>query len=86
MRKVLSLLVGLAVGAAFGVLLVMLFSPVSGAQLRRNLRQLLLEAARAAREAQAAKRAELEQQLAEMRRASEQAASAPRQPASTPSA
>ncbi len=86
MRKVLSLLVGLGVGAALGVLLVALFSPVSGAQLRANLRQLLLEAVQAAREAQAAKRAELEQQLAEIRRASERAASAPPQPTSTPSA
>lgn len=86
MRKVISLLIGLGVGAALGVLLVVLFSPVSGSQLRANALRMLREAAQAAQKAQAAKRAELEQQLAEIRRASEQAASAPPQPTSTPSA
>lgn len=68
MRKVFSLVVGLGVGAAFGVVGVILLSPVSGAQLKANLRAVLADAAHAASEAQAAKRAELEAQLRQIER------------------
>lgn len=68
MRKVLSLLAGIGIGAALGIGLVMLLSPVSGAQLQANLRRMLSAAAAEAHRAQTAKRAELEARLTALQR------------------
>ena|SRR5688572_7951748 len=67
MRKLLSFLIGSSLGVAAGMLLVTFFSPVSGRQLRANMRTHYLEAMNAARKAAADKRAELEKELAEMK-------------------
>ncbi len=67
MRKVLSLLIGLGVGAGVGVLLVTLFAPTSGEQLVANLKAGWEETMAAARLASAQRRQELEAELAAKR-------------------
>lgn len=68
MRKVLSFIIGIGLGVGTGMLLVTFFSPVSGAELRLNMRQHYLEAMNAARKAAAEKRSEMERELAELKR------------------
>ncbi len=63
MNKLLSLGLGLVVGAAVGVVAVVLFSPQSGAALRQNLRESYRETLADARRAAETRRAELEAQL-----------------------
>lgn len=67
MRRLLSYLVGISLGVGAGMLLVTFFSPVSGGELRANLRQHYADAMTAAREAAAAKRAELEKEIETMK-------------------
>jgi hypothetical protein len=67
MRKVWSYLVGVGVGIGFGMLLVTFLSPVSGRELRANLRQHYADALTAARRAASDKRAELEKELQDLR-------------------
>ena len=67
MRRLLSLLVGFAIGAAAGYVLMTLFSPVNGDELRSNMREHYAASLRAGRQAAAEKRAELEKELAELR-------------------
>lgn len=67
MRRLLSLMVGLGLGIGVGWLVVTLFSPVSGTQLRANARAHYEESLAAARRAAAERRAELEAELAELR-------------------
>ncbi|QPC83965.1 hypothetical protein G4Y79_06180 [Phototrophicus methaneseepsis] len=69
MRRLLSLLTGFGLGAAAGWVLVTLFSPVSGDEFKANLRDHYTTALINARQAAAKRRAELEQELAELRRA-----------------
>ncbi len=64
MRKILSLMVGLGLGAGVGVLLVTFFTPSSGEQLLANLRAGWEETMAAARIASTERRKELEAQLA----------------------
>jgi gas vesicle protein len=66
MRKLTSWLIGFAVGAALGVTLVMLFSPMSGQELVGRLRQGWADTLEEARQANVARRAELETQLRQM--------------------
>ncbi len=66
MRKLISWLVGFAAGAALGVTLIMLFSPVSGPELVDRFRQGWAETLEEARRANSARRAELEAQLRTM--------------------
>lgn len=70
MRKLLSLITGLTLGAGVGVVFVTLFSPISGQELRQNIRQHYQQALADARQASADKRQELEAELAQMREAS----------------
>jgi gas vesicle protein len=63
-----SWLIGFALGAGIGVALVMLFSPVSGDQLIARLRQGWQQTLAEARKANAERRAELEHELAQMKR------------------
>lgn len=68
MRKLLSLLIGAGLGAAFGAALVMLFAPVSGEQLVANLKRGWDETMDEARKASEQRRLELEAQLQEMQK------------------
>ena len=63
MRKILSLMVGLGLGAGIGVLLVTFFTPTSGEQLVARLRAGWEETLAAARLASAERTKELEAQL-----------------------
>ncbi|MCA9915355.1 MAG: YtxH domain-containing protein [Anaerolineae bacterium] len=67
MRKLLSFIIGLGAGIGSGMLLVTFFSPVSGDELRQNLRDHYQNALKAAQEASEAKRRELEAELETMR-------------------
>ena len=67
MRKILSLMLGLSLGAAIGVLVVTLFAPTSGEQLVANLKAGWEETLAAARIASAERRQELEAGLAAKR-------------------
>lgn len=67
MRKLLSFIIGLGMGIGTGMLIVTLFSPVSGTELRQNLRDHYQNALKAAQEASEAKRRELEADLEQMR-------------------
>lgn len=67
LRKFLSLFVGLSSGIAAAVTFITLFSPVSGEELRENMRDHYQESLDKAREAKARKREELLQDLENMR-------------------
>ncbi len=67
MRKFLSLLVGLSIGAVIGALLATFFSPVSSDEFQANLKSHYQRALEAGREASARRRAELEEELGELR-------------------
>lgn len=66
MRKLTSWLLGFALGAALGLTLVMLFSPVTGQEIIDRVRQGWAETLEEARRANAERRAELEARLREM--------------------
>ncbi len=67
MRKLISLLIGFAIGAVLGGTLVLLFSPVSGKEVKDRLRDGVKETFDEARTASQTRRAELEAELAKMR-------------------
>ena len=67
MRKFLSLLVGLSVGSLIGALLATFFSPVSSDEFQGNLQSHYQRALKAGRAASAKRRAELEDELRELR-------------------
>ncbi len=62
MRKFLSMLFGLGIGAAIGALLVAFFSPLSSDEWRAHYERALA----AGRKASAERRSELEQELADL--------------------
>lgn len=64
MNKLISLGIGVAVGAAFGVGAVLLFAPMSGEQLKYALRKGYQDTLAEARLAAVMRRAELEAELA----------------------
>ncbi|MEL6308467.1 MAG: hypothetical protein AAFR81_12215 [Chloroflexota bacterium] len=66
MKRLLSLLLGLGGGALAAIIVVTLFSPVSGDELRENLKEHYDNALEAARKAADERRQELEDELAEM--------------------
>ena len=68
MRKLLSLLLGAGLGAVIGALLVAFFSPVTGDEVREGWQARYQRALEAGRNASAKRRAELEQELEELRR------------------
>ena len=63
MSKLLGLVLGFVLGAALGATLVVLFSPVTGEQLVRNLKDGYTETLAEARNVSAQRRAELEAEL-----------------------
>lgn len=67
MRKFLSFLVGTILGGLVGATAAILLAPVSGGDLRGQLRDRALKIQEEVRAAAAARRAELEQQLATLR-------------------
>lgn len=67
MRKIFSLMVGLGLGAAVGVALVMLFAPTSGEQVVANLKRGWQETMDEARKASQQRRETLEAELAARR-------------------
>ena len=66
MRKFLSMLFGLGVGAALGALLVAFFSPLTSEDLQAHVERALA----AGRKASAQRRAELEKELADLGKSS----------------
>lgn len=66
MRRLFSLLIGLVMGIGSAIAFVTLFSPVSGEELRQNLKDHYENAMDAARSASEAKRKALEEELAAM--------------------
>ena len=67
MRKFLSLLFGLSIGAVIGALLAAFFSPVSSDEFQANLHTHYQRALEAGRKASTKRRAELEEELDELR-------------------
>ena len=67
MNKLLSWLLGVGIGALFATALVVLFAPVSGPELRRNLRDGYTETMAEARRAQQQRKAELDAELSTLR-------------------
>lgn len=66
-RKLLSLLLGFLIGALAGSMLVMLFAPVTGKELRTRIHSGYRDAMQSAQEASQKRREELEAELARMR-------------------
>lgn len=66
MRKFLSLLAGLIIGAGIGALLAAFFSPVTADELQANLHSHYQRALEAGRKASDKRRAELEEELGEL--------------------
>lgn len=67
MERLKKFLIGLGIGLSIGIALIAFFSPVSGAEFQQNLRAHYQQALEAGRQASAAKRAELEAELAQLR-------------------
>lgn len=68
MRTLLSWMIGLALGAALGATLVLLFAPTSGEQLVNRLKAGWEETMAEARQASEQRRRELEAELAQMQK------------------
>lgn len=69
MKKILSWLIGLSLGAAVGALLIMIFVPETGEQITARIKQGYQATLQEARKASAVRRQELEAELAEMQSA-----------------
>ncbi len=67
MRKFISLIMGLGIGAGLGAVLITLFSPVSADEFRASLKAHYEHALEAGRKASTERRVELEKELQEMR-------------------
>ena len=67
MRKLASLLAGLGAGVLFGAALAVFFSPMSADELRARLQAHYQRALAAGHQASAERRAELEEELRELR-------------------
>jgi gas vesicle protein len=67
MRKIFSFIVGAALGGLVGATTALLLAPASGTDLRSQLRDRALRVQEDVKEAAAARRIELEQQLAALR-------------------
>ena len=63
MNKLLSLAIGIGIGAALGAALVLLFAPVSGDQLVKNLKAGYAETLEEARDASETRQKQLEAEL-----------------------
>lgn len=68
MRKLLSWMLGLGLGAAAGAVVVMLFAPASGQDIILALQRGWAETLNEARKANAKRRAELEAELADIKK------------------
>lgn len=68
MKKILSWLIGLSLGAALGAVLIMIFVPETGEQITNRLKQGYQATLQEARKASAVRREQLEAQLAEMQK------------------
>ena len=67
MRKFLSFLVGAILGGLVGAIAAILLAPVSGSDLRGQVRERAMKIQDEVKAAAAARRAELEEQLATLR-------------------
>lgn len=67
MRRVLGFLLGVVSGSLVGAVLVLLLTPTTGTDLRGQLRDRATALRNDVQSAAAARRAELEQQLAQLR-------------------
>ncbi len=67
MRKLLSFLVGILLGALVGATLALLLTPVAGKDLQTQMQERVQYIQGEVKNAAATRRAELEKQLAEMR-------------------
>ncbi|RMF77019.1 MAG: hypothetical protein D6737_18950 [Chloroflexi bacterium] len=67
MRKILSLLLGITIGGVIGAVLIAIFAPETGEKIMTRLRAAWQETLEEARQANEARRRELEQQLAAKR-------------------
>lgn len=67
MNRYLSFLVGVMIGGLVGATFAMLFAPASGDELRGQIRQRAITLQEDVKTAAAARRAELEQQLAALK-------------------
>ena len=67
MRRTMSFLSGTAMGALVGAALALLFAPASGEELRNQMQERANRMQSEVQNAAAARRAELEQQLAVLR-------------------
>lgn len=68
MNKIVSWIVGLSAGAAVGAIIIALFVPTPAKEVVQRLRDGYTGTLNAAREASAARRAELEAELSAMQR------------------
>jgi gas vesicle protein len=68
MRKLIGFLAGAMCGAVVGAVAALLLAPASGIELRRNVRARVDELLAEGRQAAADRRAELEAQLAALKR------------------
>jgi gas vesicle protein len=68
MRKLLSWMLGLGLGAAVGAMVVMLFAPASGQDIILSLRRGWAETLHEARKANAERRMELEAELVDIKK------------------
>ncbi|MDD2696032.1 MAG: YtxH domain-containing protein [Anaerolineales bacterium] len=67
MQRIISFLSGLAMGALVGATLALLLAPSSGEQMRTQIQERSKQLSDEVRQAAAARRTELEQQLASLR-------------------
>lgn len=67
MQRIISFLSGILMGALVGATVALLLAPSSGEQMRARLQERGKQLSDEVREAAAARRAELEQQLASLR-------------------
>ncbi len=66
LRRAQMLLLGILIGVGVGVIVALLFTPASGARMRREAQEYYEQLLTEARQAAEARRQELEKQLSEM--------------------